>query len=76
MRGVKLYLCAGLVLLMTALRTLYPAESDRVRGWVLGTLDPQGGCRNAVMTLGQELDGSVLREGLTAVMGRVRGETP
>jgi len=74
MRGLKLYLCAGLMIAITALRVCFPAESGRVRDWVVTTLDPRGGVKAAVMTLGQELDSSALREGLTAVMARIGGE--
>lgn len=66
MRNGRMYLCALFFLLLTALRLLYPAEAEGVRAFLSAALDPKGSCRALAETLGRELGGGGLRQGLVA----------
>ena len=67
MRNGKLYACALLVLLLTVLRLCWPAQAGQAVSLAARALDPEGSCRVFARTLGRELDGAGLRDGLTAV---------
>ena len=67
MRNEKLYACALLVLLLTALRLCWPVQAGQAVSFAARALDPEGSCRSFARTLGQGLDGAGLRDGLIAV---------
>jgi hypothetical protein len=67
MRDGKLYLCAAFFLLLTALRFFLPDWTGQAQNWVRRSVDPAGECRGFVQALGQQLDGTGLRDGLVAV---------
>ena len=67
MRNGKLYLCAVIFLLLTALRLLFPDWAGQAQAWVSRTVDPGGEGRSFVQALGQQLDEAGLRDGIVAV---------
>ena len=67
MQGVKLYFAAVLLLLAAALRILFPDTVQAARAWLGDTLDPEGTGRELAATLGRELDGFELPDGLVSV---------
>lgn len=67
MRDGKLLLCAAFFLLLTALRLVFPDWTGQAQTWVRQRLDPTGENRAFVQTLGRQLDGAGLRDGLVAV---------
>lgn len=64
---LKLYGCAALFLLLTALRIWFPEQAGQAQAWMDHTLDPQGSFRAAALTLGRELDTAGLKDGMVAV---------
>lgn len=67
MRNGKLYGLGALFLLLTALRLSFPVQAGQAQAWVKQAVDPGGCCRVFARSIGQELDGVGLRDGLTAV---------
>ena len=67
MRDKKLFSCAALFLLLTALRLCFPEQAGLAQAWMDRTLDPHGSCRAAALMIGQELDRTGLRDGIIAV---------
>ena len=67
MRNGKLFGCAALFLLLTALRLCFPAQAGQALAWADRTLDPGGCCGAFALTLGRELEGAGLKDGLIAV---------
>ena len=68
MRAYKLYVCTAFFLILTVLRMLYPDETILVGKWLKDTLDPGRTTRAFAESLGRQIDGTCLREGLVAVI--------
>ena len=67
MRNGKLYGCAALFLLLTALRLCFPEQAGQAQAWVDRAVDPGGCCSAFALSLGQALDSTGLKEGLIMV---------
>ena len=67
MRNGKLYGCAALFILLSALRLCFPQQAGQAQDWVDRVVDPCGSCRAFALALGQELDSSGLRGSLVSV---------
>ena len=67
MRNRELIACAGLFLLLTALRFCFPTQLEQVRTWAAQAIDPAGRCGALALSIGQGLDSLGLKDGLVVV---------